>query len=89
MATYTTLSDARTAALANADYASSGSAAKARAFADAVRAILILLPSASSQQASSVTWSISDLREMLADAQNYAAQSASGSSVRVFGRMSY
>jgi hypothetical protein len=44
VATYSTLTEARTGYLANADYAETGDLTKAKNFASACRALLLLMP---------------------------------------------
>ena len=66
MSTYSTLSEARTAYLANADYADgNGDTAKGRAFRAACRSLLVLLPEQASRGSTSTRMSIETIRKEL------------------------
>lgn len=81
MATYTTLADAQTAYLANADYAEVASASKASLFASACRALLLLMPKQASQGDVSTQFDMTLVREEMAAAIQYA--NAAAGSVQV------
>ena len=65
MATYTTLPEATTAALANADYAEVASVTKAKAYVTALESMLILMPKATAKDAASVSLAPEEIRMRL------------------------
>jgi len=74
MATYTTLDAARTAYLANADYADDADLDKAKAFRSACRALLLLLPAESANEAHSGRWSPQLIKDELTAVDRFIGQ---------------
>lgn len=75
--------DARTAYLANADYAETGSAVKAAAFVTACRKLIVLLPTATQEGESSSGFggNLSQLRAEIDKAEGWLAANSTAPSV--------
>ena len=75
MATYSTLDAARTAYLANSDYADgSGDVTKARAFRSACKALLILMPAMAVHGLNTIQMSLQNLKAELDSVNSWLAQ---------------
>ncbi len=81
MATYTTLAEAETAYLANADYAETASATKAKLFSAACRALLLLLPSRARQGDTETQYDPGTIRQEMSMAIQYANDAEGGGSL--------
>lgn len=81
MATFTTLAAAKTAYLANADYADFTDTTKAKAFVSACRALMLLLPSKSMEFQRSAEFSLSNLKTELEKAEAFIVAKDPGGSV--------
>jgi len=71
MATYSTFSAARTAYLSNADYADDGDLDKARDFRSACRALLLLMPAETSNDATATRMSPQLIEKQLATVDQF------------------
>jgi len=78
MATYSTLAEAQTAYLANADWAETGSSSKAKTFVSACRALLLLMPTQAAQGDVSTQFDMDAIREQMASAQQYVNDTVAG-----------
>lgn len=86
MSTYTTLDTARTAYLANADYADgAGDVTKAQDFRSACRSLLVLLPSSAQSSgagATSTSWSLDKIAAELKTVEAWLASGVAGENSR-------
>jgi len=78
MATYSTLAEAQTAYLANADWAETGSSTKAKTFVSACRALLLLMPTQAAQGDVSTQFDIKQIAAQMDAAQQYVNDTVAG-----------
>lgn len=79
MATYSTLAEAQTAYLENADWAETASSTKAATFVSACRALLVLMPTQAAQGDVSTQFDLDAIREEMQSAQQYVNDTVAGS----------